>query len=996
MSRTSDLRLERNSLGPQDWNRALFQHFFVTQNETARPVSRLVVSPEELAKAAGVPGIDPQSARESFLAAIRCSPPKFRWQLSSARLIRGVWDRKEPPPFLAYLFFTCFAAASLDTETVDEGVFRERLRQLLKHPVGTSYALTELPILWRAFAAWLDKRREEGAPYRALVLPGPGRMTLIGYSIRLAFPSRVDRLRLVDLISAADWGATPTVPEVFVAIDRERNRFSSDFREVFVRARRALETGCDAAELEALWSAVVEAAGFASAGATERRSRLRYQLFLQEDEILRAEPFLVASAAAPAARGTVTFAHLEEPFGEYGFLVRATAGGSTTVITKLLLLGALADRVPDLKGSSIDRAVEQGVLLFRRNDNLTWELAVSRPEEGTVRALIVESLSEPFLRLFRAAGPSPRSTKFDGWLDIGPFDMATLQEPSGEREPRLSGVRCLQRTRVGSQLHIAGGVRVDGGYLGTRGLLPEVRCPAAREVTLFHVHAGADGIRTSFAVALVQHSERPDTFSFTEEQDDLEGRFNLVATRDGQVVATREVVFHARILGCDYAVPTEPQRWIVEAGGPDVLPASEGAECFLSHVREEDFPSVQPRGVAQLSDDSGECHTEEFSMDDVPGLDRFVEAVAAISVARKGIAESELVELLQKILRAEGGRGVWDVVRAWLEAGFLDVFSRRHWRGRVYFARRPRLVFLDGEFGSRVVLHGLAPYRLRTLARKVFAEIGAVPLGVRSFSREVGVPLTWTVESIVSAEAAVQRLALGALEFVRAPHRLAMPIEAVTVPEDEMPSGYERQGVWDWEQGGFPNREPVGGSNGVRIEWHIRMDRPDRYVVFGRDGTLWSTFARTWALLVGHRWAERRPFEALGRATLLRPPGSGPYIPLPVARALVLRSGAVSGPMDSTGQGRAYAYRASNAGERDWLLHWLCGRRDHAEIHRRFAWLLAAARQSSGADVVVPPADLRRRLHTLAHIPDAVAISDRRIPRRMLPHLRRTIEMAGA
>jgi hypothetical protein len=133
------------------WGRALLRHYFAARD--ARPVSRLAISAEELAKAAGAPDASVASVQHAFLQAIRCSPAAFRRRLSDASLEPSAWNQQEPPPFLSYLFFTCFAAASLDTDIADEGVFRERVRRLLDHEAGTSYPFEHLSRLWEAFSA---------------------------------------------------------------------------------------------------------------------------------------------------------------------------------------------------------------------------------------------------------------------------------------------------------------------------------------------------------------------------------------------------------------------------------------------------------------------------------------------------------------------------------------------------------------------------------------------------------------------------------------------------------------------------------------------------------------------------------------------------------------------------------------------------------------------------------------------------------------------------
>ncbi|MEN9062197.1 hypothetical protein [Ponticoccus litoralis] len=50
--------------------------------------------------------------------------------------------------------------------------------------------------MWRALASAVDRKRQQGEPWRRIVLPDPGRETLIGHALRLAKPSWVDRRAL--------------------------------------------------------------------------------------------------------------------------------------------------------------------------------------------------------------------------------------------------------------------------------------------------------------------------------------------------------------------------------------------------------------------------------------------------------------------------------------------------------------------------------------------------------------------------------------------------------------------------------------------------------------------------------------------------------------------------------------------------------------------------------------------------------------------------------
>lgn len=963
------------------WGRALLKHYFVGHD--ARPVSRLAISAEELARVAGAS--DGPSARDAFLRAVRCSPGAFRRHLSRASLESFAWKRTESPPFLAYLFFTCFAAASIDADTADEGVFRERLRQLLDHEPGTSYALPDLSLLWEVFADWLQEQRNERRPYRVLILPDRGRMNLIGYSVRLAFPRRRDRLRLWEALTEAELEGIPTVPETFEAIGGSRGAFSADFRNVFVRARKALARGDDSPELEALWSAVLETLALGARTARQRGGQ--YQLFGQEDELGHIDPFVVATAAPHVSKGA-RFARLDDPFDRFAFLVCAT-DGSTALIVKLLLLDALEDKVSGIRASPMVRAVRDGVLLFRRVDSAIWELATTRPTEGRMRALIRSDLFSDFLRLLSGSHRIARETRFDGWSEVADFDITELAQPQRSVGSVLVAVRCLQPVEVGSQLHLVGGIRLEEGFLGLQGMLPAVNCRDAEHAAVFRLSEESGEERSSLVATLRPVAKQPGVLAWPEGHGDLEGPHMFAGIRGGEIVAPRHVVFHSRGLSHEYEAPTDPSRWLVEASNSDVAQASDGLNAFLSQVSHERFANSLANEVHE-----GERVLFGRSVDDHAGHDRFAEAAAAISVARKGISEGDLIELLAATVPEASGLAAWGSIRAWTEAGYFDALTRRQWRGRVYFARRPRLIVISGDAGAstRIVLHGLSPFRLRSVARKILANAGAEALPFASLSTFVPAPPAWRVESIDHAITAAQELGLD-VSWLRDPRQLAGRVDEVVVDEASLPPGYELQRTWSWEAGGFrARRAPT--TDEVRIEHHVRTNGPDRYVVVDVDGRARSTLSRSWALLDGFRRAGKAAFEAAGVAVIVRRGDDGPHVPLPLARAISLRSGVVGGPVDAAPEGRHYAYAVEGKAEQRWLLAWLTGAEADPDTARRFAWLLSAL--SPRGDGIPLPGDLRRRLRELPHLPDACAISDRRIPRHLHPHVRRALVLAEA
>lgn len=378
------------------------------------------------------------------------------------------------------------------------------------------------------------------------------------------------------------------------------------------------------------------------------------------------------------------FSRLDEPFDEFDHLVCAT-DGSTGLIAKPPLMEALEDKVPGLGASPIPRAVREGVLLLRQVDSATWELAVTRPSEGKVRALVPTRLLDAFLRLVNGPERHPRESRFDGWREVDAFDVTALAEPRESAVPELASVRCLERIEIGPQLHLVGGIRVDGGYLGLSGLLPEVHCAEAEHAALFSLSkesgSCADPRRDTGTRGRASRSLR-----WSPGHGDLEGAYVFAGSRNGRVVAPREILFHSRALSHDYECPTDPSRWC--RGLHFRRRACWSGGGHLSRARNR--PSYWPGAVIDALAAEGIDVLTGRSVDDDSEHDRLVEALAAISVARKGIGEAELIEILGKIVRHATGFAIWGIIRGWVEAGSSTASPSRQWRGRVLTSRAAR------------------------------------------------------------------------------------------------------------------------------------------------------------------------------------------------------------------------------------------------------------------------------------------------------------------
>ena len=105
------------------WGDALLEYYFYTPTR-GEPLLRLSVTADELTRVAQAASSDAAAVRAAFLAAIACTPDEFRAYLRPGRLTDGEWRGSGPPPFLPYLIFTCYAAATLDEVVAKEGDFR--------------------------------------------------------------------------------------------------------------------------------------------------------------------------------------------------------------------------------------------------------------------------------------------------------------------------------------------------------------------------------------------------------------------------------------------------------------------------------------------------------------------------------------------------------------------------------------------------------------------------------------------------------------------------------------------------------------------------------------------------------------------------------------------------------------------------------------------------------------------------------------------------------
>ena len=993
-----------------DWGVALLQHYFCASTP-GEPVLRLVVTAEELAKAAGAPPMEAPAVCAAFLEAIQCTPEEFRAHLRPGRLVNGLWRGEGPPPFLPYLIFTCYAAATLDEAVAEEGDFRRRICELLDHPPGTSYDLEDLPTLWLALREWLDYLRRSGVPARRLELPDPGHMSRIGHSVRLAFPQRRDSGKVARIFAdfMGDSAALPTVPEAFALVEAEVHQFSDDFKAVFRRAKSILIQGGDGPDLRLVWSALWEVATNLSVPQVGL-TRPRFHLIAYDDARGRLEPIVVTDRLVDGGKKGITCVALPNAVEEHRHYLSNAQGSPRTIVEVLLRHGLAGDRLSLLAGSPIVRAVADGVLLFRQVDGTAWSLCTTRAREGACRALVRRDRERDLTRLVRKLLPSTVSVKhtdvFHEWDELSAFDFADIPDPI-LAAPELKAIRALQRVEAGEQIHLVDGLRTASGFLGTASLLPEVRCTEATEVSVHMSPEGAVQTPRRLVDRLVGIPGQPGVFRWPGPKKYLDGPMDLVASNDAGEITSRHVVFESAVLSADYRPVPDTARWLAEGGETDMV-RSDAIDGFLgpralAHARTS---LALPRSGSERP-----TETHATGIDGDRRFDEFVEALACLGLRRHGLPEREFIAIGNALGVLDSHAALWDGIRAWLEAGYFDALTDARWRGRTYVPRRPRLVAVPMGLGrTQVVLHGLSPRIIRNRVRQSLDRGGAVEAPLASLSPCVPVPLAWSFDGDPARLEGIARAADLTLAWVVAPEALVGDLDGAFTAGASPPTSRTRLQSWDWEEAGF--RSPVrtavaqGASSApddstnaranVCVHRHVRADGPDEYHVATRHGeTIAVTRSRTWALLRAFSAARCPAFVALGDRYFIRAGDDGAYVPLPAARALSLWSGMLSGPAEVALLGQRYIYATRDAAQRHRILAKLSGHHLDDVDRRVLAWIHAAARGRRSRGVRVP-ADLRRRLEAMGDVPDAVALAELTVPPHLVPHLRRALSPASA
>lgn len=423
---------QRESLSPEIWERRLTDHYLKADGPFGgTPLTFLDATPAELANASGLSDIDEVEAQQCFID--QFEEEEIRLWLSGKAILPNC-DR-DVPTYFRFLVLTCLVSA---TEIGAGGThnFRNRLGEILGSGKPFS-SVSGVNDLWRELAGWCDRRRAAGEPYRRVILPDYGTMNLIGYAVRLAFPSLRDRSVLTNILRTF----TPTArrsPELLVQeLSRQKH-------------------------VHLLSQAVADALeDFSTAVRARRRMLLGHRLWRLVQSI---DSDLIGEERA----GGLDRWRLEIRFSGYeqDVVYLSLLSGLTEADASLVWEGGLQeveDRPQTALPSALAKRLHEGILLFAEAPGAIWVMDDERVKEDASIIIVARAAS---IVPFETMNTSWR--KLEGrWLVSGRLDQSDLRALSPE-----IGMGPTSRTRL-VDLVIQGGVKTSRTtWLGRPNFLP--------------------------------------------------------------------------------------------------------------------------------------------------------------------------------------------------------------------------------------------------------------------------------------------------------------------------------------------------------------------------------------------------------------------------------------------------------------------------------------------------------------------------------------------
>lgn len=199
---------ELSELTVSDWITRLQDYYLRSDGPYGNtPITSLDVTPSGLAEAFGVSDYSDDVVQDAFMSLFtRKSVRKnlgqeSRIQKNTPESVIVARGNKVFHQQFHYLILSCLVAATTTNVGDNINQYRERLGALLNDNQGLEQDVSGINSLWLALSKWVDTQISQGKLFRKIILPtNIGNMTVIGYAVKLAYPSKDDRTELKRII----------------------------------------------------------------------------------------------------------------------------------------------------------------------------------------------------------------------------------------------------------------------------------------------------------------------------------------------------------------------------------------------------------------------------------------------------------------------------------------------------------------------------------------------------------------------------------------------------------------------------------------------------------------------------------------------------------------------------------------------------------------------------------------------------------------------------
>lgn len=278
-----------------------------------------------------------------------------------------------------------------------------------------------------------------------------------------------------------------------------------------------------------------------------------------------------------------------------------------------------------------------------------------------------------------------------------------------------------------------------------------------------------------------------------------------------------------------------------------------------------------------------------------------VDIVQAVSLRRSGLRYAETMDWVAEVLRVKREAG-HAVIRAWQEAGLVDVAYKMGFAGQMVVARQPRFVAWRVGGLVKATLVGLVPVPIREPLQRALNDAHAQEALVQTSCAWLPPVMRYEVDRFETLARVSDEYGLGRPSWLDWPACRDAAAGALADPAARLQraqlDGLAATAVWDWGAARFVGVEVAGQTEeaGVRLEYWPRPQRCAVYMVLRQATPIGWSFVRSRALHAAYHLARGgRLFRVEdGVASLDAPPELN--LPLSAARLCAVLGAGLTGP----------------------------------------------------------------------------------------------------